>query len=168
MGKTETSKKRKVDVYLISIGQKERWKRYAKSRGMSLSKMVQETVEGRMMGTLVPRGRCNQDLRKEHVELTEEYKRLKQQNIRLETHIELLEKERRRDQIIAHITDDDGFRMYDKELTDEIKRAKRPLSIKQILINIRLDPKDIAMYEGITKQLQGLLGYGLVKQTQKG
>ena len=45
MGKTDTIRERRVDVYLDSIDRKERWSRTAEEEGDSLSKFVQKCVE---------------------------------------------------------------------------------------------------------------------------
>lgn len=45
MGKTDTIKDRRVDVYLDSLERKERWTELADEEGESLSKFVQKCVE---------------------------------------------------------------------------------------------------------------------------
>ena len=45
MGKTETIKKRRVDVYLPSELQKERWNQYARKMKTPLSKLIISVVE---------------------------------------------------------------------------------------------------------------------------
>lgn len=45
MGKTESIREHRVDVYLDTIDQKERWTRTANEEGEPLSKFVQKCVE---------------------------------------------------------------------------------------------------------------------------
>lgn len=45
MGKTESIKERRVDVYLDTLDRKERWTRIADEERQSLSKFVQKSVE---------------------------------------------------------------------------------------------------------------------------
>lgn len=48
MSKTDTIRKRRVDVYLDSIEKKKEWKEAAEEEGVSLSKFVQHCVESAM------------------------------------------------------------------------------------------------------------------------
>lgn len=45
MGKTDTIKERRVDVYLDTLERKERWTEQSDAAGDSLSKFVQKAVE---------------------------------------------------------------------------------------------------------------------------
>jgi hypothetical protein len=168
MGKTETIKKRRVDIYLITEKQKERWKEYAKSKNMPLSRFIRETCNDRISGNLQKRIEKRMKLIREREELEEEYNRLKIKNLKLQNHIDMLEKQKRRTQILAHLLPGDGYRMFDKELTMTLRFSKKPMPTRELIINIRLDPTDEEMVEGILKQLESLQGIGLVKQTAKG
>lgn len=168
MGKTETIKKRRVDIYLSSEDQKERWKEYARSNNIPLSRFIRETCEYWINGNLMKRIEERMKLIRKREELEEEFNRLKAKDLKLQNHIEMLEKERRRSQILAHILPGDGYRMFDKELTMTLRFSKKPLPTRELIINIRLDPADEEMAEGILKQLQSLQGIGLVNHTAKG
>lgn len=168
MGKTETSNKRRVDVYLRSEGQKERWKKYAKSKKVTLSKFIIETVEARIMGNLMKQLEAKETLSKEIDALKEENRWLKSQNKRHERYIEILEHDMKRAQHISFGETGDGYRMFNKDLTGLLKDSKDPVPNHNILARLGVDPGDSEAVKGIKNQLEALQGYGLIKYTKRG
>lgn len=85
MGKTETIKKRRVDIYLITERQKERWKEYAKSKNIPLSRFIRETCKDRINGNLMKLKHIEkrEKLLKKRDELSEEFNRLKIKSLKL-------------------------------------------------------------------------------------
>lgn len=168
MGKTETTKKRKVEVYLHSFGQKERWKKYAKGKNTSLSKFIIETVEARIMGNLMKQLEAKETLSKEISALEEENRVLKIQNRRHERYIEILEHDMKRAQHISFGETGDGYRMFNKDLTGLLKESKYPIPYHNIISKLGVDPTDTEAVEGIRNQLEALKGYGLIKYSKRG
>lgn len=86
MQKTNTIKQRRVDVYLNTLEQKERWAKAAQSEGTSLSKWVIQIVENSLSG--VAREENQKQLRREIHELKDEISALRDENRRLLTLVE--------------------------------------------------------------------------------
>ena len=168
MGKTETIKKRKVEVYLVTEGQKERWKKYAKGKNTSLSKLIIETFEARIKGNLMKQLEAKETLTKELGTLQEENRVLKIQNKRQERYIEILEHDMKRAQHISFGETGDGYRMFNKDLTGLLKESKYPVPNHNILSLLGVDPTDTEAVKGIRNQLEALKGYGLIKNTKRG
>jgi hypothetical protein len=168
MGKTETIKKRKVEVYLVTEGQKERWQKYAKDKNTSLSKFIIETVEARVKGNLMKQLKVKETLTNENNDLREENRVLKIQNKRHERYIEILERDMKRAQHISFGETGDGYRMFNKDLTGLLKDSNKPVPNHSILSLLGVDPTDTEAVKGIRNQLEALKGYGLIKDTKRG
>ena len=167
MGKTDTIKDRRVDVYVDTIDRKARWAEHAEADGESLSKFVQQCVEfaiergGPDFAELGEESKEVQELKTEVVELRKD---VKQKQIV----IEKLESELRELQVQPFLEDDfEGTRQYDRELIDELQRADR-ITGDELLRRLDIDPTQTKLVKGIDAQLQQLEAYGLVRSTPQG
>lgn len=167
MGKTDSIKQRRVDVYLDTLDRKERWSEIAEEEGDSLSKFVQKAVE-----YAIEQGGPN------FGELSEDSQRiqeLEQQVTELQTEIQ------QKDIVIEKLEDDlrelrmepfeeeefEGTRQYDPTLI-EILRSGPAVTGDQIRERLDIDPTDTEAMKGLDQQLQQLEAYGLVESTPDG
>ncbi len=167
MGKTETIKQRSIYVYLPSHDMVQRWKTLAKNSGTSISQFVAEHVEN--------------SLREEEAEyksrstLIEENRNLsgvlnkKERRIgHLELLVEKLEQDLR--QYRAQMFTDEeftGVRSYDKKLI-ELLREPGVHDNDVILSRLGINPSEVDSIKALSKQLELLQSYGLVKATPRG
>lgn len=167
MGKTDTIKERRVDVYLDTLDRKERWKRIADEEDESLSKFVQRSVE-----YAIEHGGPN------YTELGERAKRIQE----LEQEVDELRREvRQKDMVIEKLEDDlqqyqmepfadddfEGVRRYDRELIEIIQNSDR-VTGTEIRRRLDLDPTDSDQMQALDTQLQQLESYGLITSTPRG
>lgn len=168
MGKTETIKQRSIYVYLPSQEMVDRWKTLAKTSGTSISKFVAEHVENSLRqedddeyksrGVLIERNRILSET------LQEKEKRIRH----LEMLVEKLEQDLR--QYRAQMfTDEDftGVRSYDKKLI-EILREPGVHDTDSILSRLGIKPTEQDSIKAVSKQIENLTSYGLVKATPRG
>ena len=86
----------------------------------------------------------------------------------LEIAIERLEEELRRYRAQPFLEEDFvGVRRYQKELV-EILREGRVVSSNEILSRLRIDPSEQEAVKAVSKQLENLEDYGVVKSSPKG
>ncbi len=168
MGKTETINKRRVDVYLNSEKQKERWNQFAKKQKTSLSKLVIQTMESLIGGSLLDQLDAKETLSKRIEEMDKEIEQLKTNNNRQEKYIEILEVELSRSKISSFIVPGPGFRTHNEELIKILREAKAPISHDLILRSIKVKPTDTEGVKGISNELEALASYGLVKYGPRG
>ncbi|MCK5773847.1 MAG: hypothetical protein KAH57_08675 [Thermoplasmata archaeon] len=168
MGKTETIKKRRVDVYLRSEEQKGRWNKYAKGQKMSLSKLIIDTVEARIGGDLMNQIKIKETLTDKIKKLMDENDSLKVQYNRSENYISILEREMNRSKNVSFSEPGPGIHKYHEELIRVLKDSNNPVSNNNILKQIRIDPADTEVVAGISKQLDALKSYGLIKYGSRG
>lgn len=168
MGKTETIKQRSIYVYLPSQEMVDRWKTLAKTSGTSISKFVAEHVENSLRqedddeyksrGVLIERNRMLSET------LQEKEKRIRH----LEMLVEKLEQDLR--QYRAQMfTDEDftGVRSYDKKLI-EILREPGVHDTDSILSRLGIKPTEQDSVKAVSKQIENLTSYGLLKATPRG
>lgn len=167
MGKTDTIKDRRVDVYVDSIDRKKRWARIADEEGESLSKFVQQCVEfaieqgGPDFAQLGEEAKRIQDLE-------EEVQNLRQDVKQKQIVIDKLESEVKHHRTKPFLEEDfEGRRTYDQELIEELKRADR-IPGDELLRRLDIDPTETEIVKGINTQLEQLEDYGLVRSTPKG
>lgn len=167
MGKTESIKERRVDVYLDTIDRKDRWTRIAEEEGQSLSKFVQKCVEytiekgGPDFVELGERSKKIQDLEKEVKELRKE---LKQKEIV----IERLEADLKRYRMEPFLEEDfEGVRDYDDDLIDILRGSDR-ITSEELVQRLDVDQTDTELMQGLDNQLQQLESYGLIAHTTGG
>ena len=168
MGKTESIKERRVDVYLDTLERKERWTRLADEEDESLSKFVQKCVEyaieqgGPDFAELGERSKKIQELEQEINGLREQ---IKQKDIV----IEKLEDDLRRARVEPFLEGEEfeGARDYDRELIEILQDAGRIRS-DELVQRLGIDPSQSDLMQGIDQQLQQLESYGLVASTAHG
>ena len=168
LGRTETVKKRAIYVYLPSVEQKERWEEYASRQGTSISKFVAEHVENSLRQEEEPGYQSRGDLWRMVKELKEQLDKLTREKKVLELALERLEAELRRYRAQPFLEEDFmGVRGYQKELV-EILREGKVVGSDEILSRLGIDPSEQEAVKAVSKQLENLEGYGLVKSSPKG
>ena len=168
MGRTETIKQRAVYVYLPSIKQKESWEEYAKRQGASISRFVIEHVENSLRQEKEPSYKSRGQLWKEIKELQQQVKDLRKENRLLRQVVDKLEREARRYRAKPFLEESfEGVRHYQKELID-VLRSQTVVSNEQILSQLGIEPSEYEAVKAISKQLENLEAYGLVKPSPRG
>lgn len=167
MGKTDSIKQRRVDVYLDSLDRKERWSQLAEEADESLSKFVQQCVEyaieqgGPDFAELGERGKKIQELEQQVKELRDE---VKQKDIV----IDKLEADLQRYRMGPFLDGDfEGVREYDQELIEILKDSGR-VSSDELIRRLGVDQTDSEVMKGINAQLEQLESYGLVSHSNRG
>ena len=167
MGKTDTIKDRRVDVYVDTIDRKKRWAQNAEEAGESLSTFVQQCVEY----ALTQGGPDFTELGEESKqiqELEEEVRDLRKDVKQKEIVIEKLESELKQLRTQPFLEEEfEGTRKYDQELIEELQRADR-IDGDELLRRLDIDPTETELVKGIDTQLQQLEDYGLVRSTPQG
>lgn len=168
MGRTETIKQRAIYVYLPSIEQKERWQRYAEKQGISISKFVIEYVENSLRQEEEPGYKSRGELWKETNELRQQVKELEKKNRLLELVVDRLEQELRKYRAKPFLEEEfEGVRTYEKELI-KVLRSRTVVTDDQILSQLGIDPSEYDAIKAISKQLENLGAYGLVRHSSRG
>ena len=175
LGKTETIKERAIWVYLPSLEQKERWQKLADQSGVSLSKLVIETVEEGIRPEeereWKPRKEVEEEIEGLKKEVSDLHSELRQQR----TIRENLEKEIRKYRAEPFLAPEfEGVRRYDKELI-QVLRSTRSLDGKpkaltdiEILTRLNIEASEEEAVKAVSAQLTNLEAYGIVKSTPKG
>ena len=168
LGKTETIKERLIYVYLPSLEQKKRWDEYARKQGASISKFVAEHVENSLRQAEDSNYKSMGELWKEVKQLKEQLDKETKAKHVLEIAIERLEEELRRYRAQPFLDEKFvGVRRYQKELV-EILREGRVVNSDEILSKLRIRPSERDAVKAVSKQLENLESYGLVKSSPKG
>jgi hypothetical protein len=167
MGKTDTIKQRSIYVYLPSHDMVQRWKTLAKNSGTSISKFVAEHVENSLReeeAEYKSRSTLIEENRKLSETLNEKERRIGH----LELLVEKLEQDLR--QYRAQLFTDEeftGVRSYDKKLV-ELLREPGVHDNDVILSRLGIKPTEEDPIKAVSKQLELLQSYGLVKATPRG
>jgi vacuolar-type H+-ATPase subunit I/STV1 len=168
LGRTESIKQRAIYVYLSSEGHKERWQRRAEKVGVSISKFVTEHVENSLRQEEEPDFKSRSDLWKENSELKKQVTDLAKKCRLLETVTDKLEHELRRYRSMPFLEENfEGVRNYDKELI-EILKSSEIVSDEQILSRLGIACTASDEIRAVSKQLEALEAYGLVKPSPRG
>jgi predicted DNA-binding protein len=168
LGKTETIKQRAIYVYLPSVEQKTRWDAYAKKQGASISKFVVEHVENSLSQVEDSNSKSMGELWKEVKQLKEQLDKEAREKHVLEIALERLEEELRRYRAQPFLDEKFvGVRRYQKELV-EILREGPVTSSDEILSRLRIRLSEREAVKAVSKQLEYLESYGLVKSSPKG
>ena len=168
MGKTETIKQRAIYVYLPSVEQKARWDGYAEKQGASISKFVIEHVENSLRQVEDSSYKSTGELWKEVKLLKEQLDKETKEKHVLEIAIERLEEELRRYRAQPFLEEEFvGVRSYQKELVEILKKSPF-VSSGEILSRLRIRPSEREAVKAVSKQLENLESYGLVKSSPKG
>ncbi len=156
---------RQASVYFSSSTDKARWERWAKEKGIPLSRFIYEIVED-----VLSKGHDTlpSELIKNLAEQKEENKKLREELKLKSLVLEKYETElyRLRYGAFADI-DTEGRRKLDEELVSLLKRG-RSMTGNEILDELHIDPRDSSLIQLIYNQLEGLSKYGLVKEAANG
>lgn len=167
MGKTDTIRDRRIDVYADSLDRKARWTELADEADQSLSKFVQHCVEyaiERGGPDYAELGQESQQIQELEQELRELRKEIKQKDIVIET----LESETRKMRVKPFLDDDfEGTRSYDQELIEVLQESDR-VTGGDILNRLGIEPMETELVQGVNRQLEQLEEYGLVQSTAQG
>ena len=158
--------KRRVDVYLPSLDMRERWKKVAKERGISVSKFVVEYVENQLNEDEFYATRVEMQNRIDALE--EENVQLRRKRNHLEIVVDKLQEELQLYRMRPFLDDNfQGVRQFEKRLIDLLKQRK---SVRDdvILREVGVKPTDSESIKSLQKQLMLLERYGLVKKTLEG
>ncbi len=160
-GKTATIKKRRVEIYLPTVQTLERWKKLASDQHLPLSKFVFEHVEESLKNYTQTH---NQIVLLERIKtLEQENKQLHQENRMKTKAIENLEVElqhlRRKAFTQLNYT---GIRQYEKELI-QLLQTRKQIQNDELLRRLNINPTNIETVKAITRQLDNLEAYGLIK-----
>jgi hypothetical protein len=168
MGKTETIKERSIYVYLPSLQQHARWKEAARKQGVSISRFVVGHVENSLMQEEDSTFRSRGALEREIVELRKQLRELGRKNRVLEVAFDRLEDELRGYRNKPFLDEDFvGLRRYQKDLID-ILREGRFVSSREILDRLGVKVTDQDSVKAVSKQLENLEGYGIIRSSPKG
>ena len=168
MGKTKTIKQRAIYVYLPSHQMTERWKQLAEKQGTSISKFVAEHVENSLSQEQKPGYRSRSELSGEIRELRAELEEERKRSRRLDLVVERLEEELRRYRAQPFLEEDfQGVRSLNRQLV-EILRTGGVLTNEDLLARLGVPPSEHESVKAISKQLEIMESYGLVKSTPRG
>ncbi|MFH0896795.1 MAG: hypothetical protein V1850_01945 [Candidatus Bathyarchaeota archaeon] len=168
MGKTETIKERAIYVYLPSVEQKERWEDGARKQGVSISKFVAEHVEDSLRQVDDSSYKSSAEMLREARELREQFERVGKEKRVLEIALDRLEEELRRYRAQPFLDEDfTGVRRYQLELVG-LLRYSTVISSEELLSRLRINPSEPEAVKAVSKQLENLEAYGLVKSSPKG
>ncbi len=155
---------KRVDVYLNSPEQKERWKEKADEKDLSLSKFVQFAVEEYISNEEIGEPNKAQKI----AQLENEVQSLTQENERLERVIDTY-KDELQEYKKMQFSDKDksGKRNYSPKLVEKI-REDSPVNEDEILRHLNISPSDGDNVSWVSSQLELLAEYGLVEYTGDG
>jgi len=165
---TEPIVKRTINVYLPSIATADRWKKTAKTSGMTISKWIQEHVENSLKDEWTngsgPRRKLQQEIDHLHVELDSAKTLIES----LQQIDDKLDKVLRREQIERFaIPKFQGERRFDRELIDLFKHRSF-LPFTEILGLLKIKPDDVEVVKGIDEQLKDLDRLGVIQREPDG
>jgi predicted RNase H-like nuclease (RuvC/YqgF family) len=167
MGKTETIKDRRIDVYVNTIERKKRWTEEAEAADTSLSNFIEQSVEYAIKQGGPDATELGEDAQRIQ-ELEEEVAELQQELKEKKMVIEKLEQEARERRIEPFQNDEfEGQREYDEELVRILKDSDR-VTDEDLVRRLDIDRTNTEVMQGLTSQLQRLEQYGLVQSTSKG
>jgi len=168
MGRTETIKDRAIYVYLPSVKMKGKWEEHAKKLGVSISKFVIEFVENSLMQEEEPAYKSREELTKENDELRQQINELSKKCRLLERAVDRLEDELRRYRAKPFLEEEfEGVRAFEKELINLLK-SRDIVPSEDIFSHLGADPTQSEMVRAVSRQLENLEAYGLVKSSARG
>lgn len=165
----ESIRQRSIYVYTPSIETIHLWKAKARKAHVSISKFVLEHVSNSLRQeegeeSYKPRVKMIEELRKKE----EEIQKVTRQNEIVKLALEKVENELRRYRAEPFLEDNfQGIRKYDKKLIELLKKGKA-ISSDQLLHQLRISPKETDLVKAVSRQLDNLEGYGLVRKTHHG
>ena len=156
-------------MYLPSTQQKERWEDSAHKQGVSVPKFVTEHVEDSLRKEEDSNYQSREELLREIRKLNDQLDRIGKEKRILEIAIDRLEEEVRRYRSQPFLDDTfTGVRKYQRELVDLLKARTTTLSSEELLLHLGIQPSEYDAVKAVSKQLENLEAYGLVKSSPKG
>jgi DNA mismatch repair ATPase MutS len=149
-----------------SDADKARWADLAKKAKTPLSPWVIEIVESTLAENeeFQPR----REIVKELESLRNETRTLREELRQKEIVLERYESELKHFRSQAFLEEDyQGVRRYSKEIVD-IFKARGQIDSYRLLEDLGIDPRESDLVKGVSKQLEELEGYGMIKPTSKG
>jgi hypothetical protein len=165
----ESIRRRSIYVYTPSVETINQWKTKARKAHVSISKFVLEHVSNSLRQEegeegYEPRVKMIEELRKKD----EEIRTLTKENDTVKLALEHVENELRRYRAELFLEASfQGIRKYDKKLIELLKKGK-PISSDQLLHQLRISPKETDLVKAVSRQLDNLEGYGLVRKSHHG
>jgi len=161
--RTETIDKRTINVYLPTIPMKTEWMERAEKMGVSVSKFVIEHVENAIREEQETGYPERRKLIERVKDLELENSKLREENRLFRILSERLDKDLRRYRAEPFMDDRyEGRRKYDTQLV-ELLKSKKLVKTDEILEALKVSPRDTEIVKSITKQLETLEGYKLIK-----
>lgn len=173
MGKTETSKQRRIDVYLPTFEAKERWGEVAVKRRQKVSEMVFELVETALAPPATSEAASSQELLKELEDVRAELGEQRARNEELTLLKESLEHEIAQYRAEA-VVDAQGMPKMDSRLVRLFSQARgkdgknRVLEAGEVRKALRITGKNEAEAKALHKSLEGMELHGWIKRSSKG
>ncbi len=149
-----------------SDADKARWAALAEKAKTPLSPWVIEIVESTLAENeeFQPRREMVKELESLRNEARTLREELRQKNVVLERY----ESELKRFRSQAFLEEDyKGVRRYSKEIVD-IFKARGQVDSYRLLEDLGVDPRESDLVKAVSKQLEELEGYGMIKPTSKG
>jgi len=155
---------RRVDVYLNSKKQKDRWKKLAGENGLSLSKFAQYAVEQYISQKETEEPNTAEKIAK----LEDEIQSLSNENERLERIIKTYKDEINEYKMMQFSNKNiEGKRNYNKRLIDKIK-SDSPVNEEEILRHLGISKDDGDKISWVSTQLELLSQYGFIEYGSEG
>ena len=169
--KTEL-KTRSFWVYADTDEQAERWKKAAEQAGLKLSKYIREVLAQHLSGTS---GETVESLKKRFQETNQQNEVLRQGNAELSNRVSILEvalqrieEENKKLRSGTFFENNfQGIRELEQELVDLLKKEDY-INETNILDKLHVNPRDVDATKTISKQLEILLDYGIIKYWKGG
>jgi len=158
-----------VYAYLPSVDTVNDWKTRAKKSGVSMSEFIFEHVTNSLRQedgeeNYETRAKLIEDLRRKD----EEVEKLTRDSEITKLALERVETELRRYRAEPFLDDNfQGVRKYDRKLVELLKRDG-PIDSDRLLRLLRISPKETDLVKAISRQLENLQAYGLVRKTRRG
>jgi len=153
-------------VYHPSREHKEQWEKIAKKAKTPLSKFIIETVDSVIdeNAEFKPRGEIAKDMESLKAENKKFRDDIRQKTIVLERYEAELKKYRSQS-----FLDEDykGVRRFSKEIV-ELLKSRKSIDSYQLLEELGIDPRESDLVKAVSKQLEELEAYGMIKTDGKG
>lgn len=169
LGKTKAINQRYVYAYLPSVETVNDWKKRAAKANVSISQFIFEHVSNSLRQedgeeSYKPRAALIEELRTKD----EEIEKLRRDNEITTLALERVETELRRYRAEPFLDDNfQGVRRYDRKLIELLKKDG-PIDSDRLLRLLRINPKETDSVRAVSRQLENLQAYGLVRKTHHG
>ena len=166
--KTKTIKNRLIYVYLPSKELVTKWKNLAKEGNTSLSKFVIEHVENEINKEEDDDFVTRLDLLKKVKQLEEENEKFRKENKQLNIVVDKLQEDLQIYRLQPFVSSQfEGIRKYEQTIIDVLKR-KGFVKTDNLLHETGINPRDSDAIKAVSRQMDNLEQYGLIKKTREG